>query len=71
MQHLYLHQICTYVQFISEAVSGFQDFSIVKYECNYEICYSNVCPTSCNVTQFILSENCSPCFGWYQFMMNN
>jgi hypothetical protein len=24
---------------------------------------SNICPTRCNVTQFILSGNCSTCFG--------
>ena len=27
--------------------------------------YSNIYPTRCNVTQFILSQNCSTCFGWY------
>jgi hypothetical protein len=27
--------------------------------------HSNICPTKCNVTQFILSGNCSTCFGWY------
>ena len=27
--------------------------------------YSNIYPTRCNVTQFILSGNCSKCFGWY------
>ena len=27
--------------------------------------YSNIHPTRCNVTQFILSGNCSTCFGWY------
>jgi hypothetical protein len=27
--------------------------------------YSNIRPTRCNVTQFILSGNCSTCFGWY------
>jgi len=27
--------------------------------------YSNIYPTRCNVTQFILSENCSTSFGWY------
>ena len=27
--------------------------------------YSNTYPTRCNVTQFILSGNCSTCFGWY------
>jgi hypothetical protein len=26
---------------------------------------STGCPTRCNVTQFILSGNCSTCFGWY------
>jgi hypothetical protein len=24
-------------------------------------------PTRCNVTQFILTGNCSTCFGWYQY----
>jgi hypothetical protein len=27
--------------------------------------YSNIYRTRCNVTQFILSRNCSTCFGWY------
>jgi hypothetical protein len=27
--------------------------------------YSNIYPTRCNATQFILSGNCSTCFGWY------
>jgi len=27
--------------------------------------YSNIYPIRCNVTQFILSGNCSTCFGWY------
>jgi len=27
--------------------------------------YSNVYPTRCNVTQFILSGNVSACFAWY------
>ena len=27
--------------------------------------YSNIYPTRCNVTQFILSGNYSTCFGWY------
>jgi hypothetical protein len=26
---------------------------------------SNLYPTICNVTQFIISGNCSTCFGWY------
>ena len=29
------------------------------------ITYSNIYPTRCNVTQFILSGNCSTRFGWY------
>jgi len=27
--------------------------------------YVNKCPTRCNCTQFILSVNCSTCFGWF------
>jgi hypothetical protein len=27
--------------------------------------YSNIYPTRCNVTQFIIPGNCSTCFGWY------
>jgi len=27
--------------------------------------YSNIYPTRSNITQFILSGNCSTCFGWY------
>jgi len=27
--------------------------------------YSNIYPTKYNVTQFVLSGNCSTCFGWY------
>jgi len=27
--------------------------------------YSNIYPTKCNVTPFILSGNCPTCFGWY------
>jgi len=27
--------------------------------------YSYIYPTRCNVTHFILSGNCSTCFGWY------
>jgi len=30
-----------------------------------KILYSNIYPTRCNVTQSILSGNCSTCFGWY------
>jgi hypothetical protein len=27
--------------------------------------YSNIYPTRCKFTQYILSGNCSTCFGWY------
>ena len=30
-----------------------------------KVIYSNILPTRCNVTQLILSGNCSTCFGWY------
>jgi len=29
--------------------------------------FSNIYPTRCNVTQFILSGDCSTCFGWYHY----
>jgi hypothetical protein len=32
---------------------------------NYFFRCSNIYPTRCNVTQFILSENCCTCFEWY------
>jgi len=31
----------------------------------FSLNYSNIYPTRCNVTQFILSGNRSTCFGWY------
>ena len=33
--------------------------------CKLPVTYSNIHPTRCNVTQFILPGNCSTCFGWY------
>jgi hypothetical protein len=30
-----------------------------------ELKFSNIHLTRCNVTQFLLSGNCSTCFGWY------
>ena len=38
------------------------DYLIRKFE--IPCYYSNIYPTRCNVTQFILSGNCSTCFGW-------
>jgi hypothetical protein len=32
--------------------------------------YCNIYPTRCKVTQFILSENCSTCFGWYHHQIS-
>jgi len=37
----------------------------VQSKCRTNISCSNIYPTRCNVTQFILSGNCSTCFGWY------
>jgi hypothetical protein len=34
-------------------------------ERNIHSWYSNIYPTRCKVTQFILSGICSTCFGWY------
>ena len=53
-----------------------QNFSFPHSRCSRETCklftksesvreYSNIYPTRCNFTQFILSGNCSTCFGWY------
>jgi hypothetical protein len=39
------------------------DYLIRKFE--IPCYYSNIYLTRCNVTQFILSGNCSTCFGWY------
>jgi hypothetical protein len=36
-----------------------------NYVIRVDLQYSNIYPTRCNVTQFILSENCSTRFGWY------
>ena len=36
----------------------------ILFNISIKILYSNICPR-CNVTQFILSGNCSTCFGWY------
>jgi len=43
-------------------------FSLLYYRfCQNQISsfYSNIYPTRRNVTQFIISGNCSTCFGWY------
>jgi len=36
-----------------------------KWQTSSKEKYSNIYPTRCNVTQFILSGNCATCFGWY------
>ena len=36
-----------------------------RYLFQIDLTYSNIYPTRCNVTLFILSGNCSTCFGWY------
>ena len=42
----------------------YENLSRAKGEVN-KVAYSNIYPTRCNFTQFILSGNCSTCFGWY------
>ena len=40
----------------------------VRFLCSWDCAsqfYVNKCPTRCNYTQFILSVNCSTCFGWF------
>jgi hypothetical protein len=37
----------------------------VTSKCVYIFLGHSVYPTRCNVTHFILSVNCSTCFGWY------
>jgi len=52
------------IQFIDK---GQPHFVIKHPKCitNQPTFYSNIHPTRCNITQFILSGNCSTCFGWY------
>ena len=44
-----------------------QYWKVLKFGCIMWVPpeHSNIYPTRCNVTQFILSGNCSTCFGWY------
>jgi len=47
-----------------------EPFCVIRCCCSrtvtkYTATYSTIYPTRCNVTQFILSGNCSTCFGWY------
>ena len=42
-----------------------QYYSTLITICKFTLLYSNIYPTRCNFTQFILSGNCSTCFGWY------
>ena len=37
----------------------------MSHFCEHDSEYSNIYPTRCNVTQLILSGNCSTCFGWW------
>jgi len=41
-------------------------FCFETIEVTHLLHYSNINPTRCNVTHFILSGNCSTCFGWYR-----
>jgi len=42
-----------------------KNFFVICVNCKLEQEYSNIYATRWNVTQFILSGNCSTCFGWY------
>ena len=46
-------------KFLLSPVMGWLNFRVTCYF------YCNICPTRCNVTQFILSGNSYTCFGWY------
>jgi len=41
-------------------------YKLVTLRNSFPCC--NIYPTRCNVTQFILSGNCSTCFGWYDHL---
>jgi hypothetical protein len=55
-------QFCLFENFCPK--NGFTEirFSRVSF---FLPSYSNLYPTRCNVTQCVLSKNCSTCFGWY------
>jgi hypothetical protein len=44
-------------------MSNYKEQNSIIQKCSSTF-YSNKYPTRCNVTQFILSGNCSACFGW-------
>ena len=44
---------------------AYHTLETVESYCGWNLNYSNICPTRCNITQFILSGNCSTCFGRY------
>jgi len=53
--------IINFVEFIDGILFALSNIIWVKISAKY----SNICPTRRNVTQFILSGNCSTCSGWY------
>ena len=55
-----MRYVCIFIKKV-KAVAG---FNIITFFKTHVIC-SNIYQTRCNVTQFILSGNCSTCFGWY------
>jgi hypothetical protein len=58
---------CYYDDFIKHVMDAFSLTSSVSSVCNnlLRVLYCSIYPTRCNVTQFILSGNCSTCFSWY------
>jgi len=46
-------------------MSGWLLRSLPWQKCRWYQFYVNKCPTRCDCTQFILSVNCSTCFGWF------
>ena len=54
-EHAEDHTFCRKIRFAVTVYRGKKDAKP----------YSNIYSTRCNVTQFILSGNCTTCFGWY------
>ena len=55
---IYLHIHNHFLRNLYKQMSQINKYGILIF-------YSNIYPTRRNVTQFILSGNCSTCFGWY------
>jgi len=58
-QQVLIHKICSIHRYVSVASATNRQGVIQEHK------HSNIYPTRCNVTQFILFGNCSTRFGWY------